>query len=251
MDQTGDDFVGQPIGDVPKRQPDDECNARRTDDGRFVGYCNRTAGWGTNSSDGRCSTHGGSDDSGAPEGNDNAEGNDGGAAPEDNTNAVTHALYVEHNRFYQQVIGDGLRELCDDIFEGYVKKYREVNGEPVAGEKARLSEIAVNQIKIIHSDNWAVDKPDDLESGNAFVDKETRIKTTEHDAREEHRYTESVVVKTQQRLRKEDRKWLKDMGLLGPDIDVAVGGEVDHNHDHGLDESTQEIIEDLAEDLRA
>ncbi|MDS0280287.1 hypothetical protein NDI85_21110 [Halomicroarcula sp. S1AR25-4] len=248
MDQTEDDLVGHPIDDVPKRQPGDDCNARRTDDGRFVGYCNRTAGWGTDGDGGRCSTHGGSDDSGAPEGNDNAEGD---GAPEDNTNAVTHALYVEHNRFYQKVITDGLRDLCDDIFEGYVRKYREVNGEPVAGEKARLSEIAVNQIKIIHSDNWAVDKPDDLESGNAFVDKETRIKTTEHAAREEDRYTESVVVKTQQRLRKEDRKWLKEMGLLGPDIDVAVDGEVDHTHEHGLDESTQEVIEDLSENLRA
>jgi len=225
----------------------DECG----DHGGNNGTCGLPAGWGTDFDSGKCRhCRGTSPDGSSHEGNDNAEGNDGGA-PEDNTNAVTHALYVEHNRFYQQVIGDGLRELCDDIFEGYVKKYREVNGEPVAGEKARLSEVAVNQIKIIHSDNWAVDKPDDLESGNAFVDKETRIKTTEHDAREEHRYTESVVVKTQQRLRKEDRKWLKDMGLLGPDIDVAVDGEVDHNHDHGLDESTQEIIEDLAEDLRA
>ena len=199
---------------------------------------------------GKCNSHGGADGSGAPEGNNNAEGNDGGASA-DNTNAATHALYVEHNKFYQEIIGDGLRELCDDIFEGYVKKFREVNGEPIAGEKARLSEIAVNQIKIIHSDNWAVDKPNDLESGNAFVDKETRIKTTEHDAREEERYSESVVVKTQQRLRKEDRQWLKDMGLLGPDIDVSVDGEVDHSHDHGLDEGTEKIIEDLADDLQA
>ena len=174
-----------------------------------------------------------------------------GESHSDNTNAVTHALYVEHNKFYQEVIGDDLRELCDKFFEGHVRKFREVNGEPTASEKGRLSEIAVNQIKIIHSDNWAVDKPDDLKTGNAFVDKETRIKTTEHDAREEERYTESVVVKTQQRLRKEDRQWLKDMGLLGPDIDVSVGGEVDHSHDHGLDDATEEIIEDLADDLQA
>jgi len=171
--------------------------------------------------------------------------------PNGSTNAVTHALYVEHNKFYQQVISDELQDLCDNIFEGYVQKFRDVNGEPVAGEKARLSEIAINHVKIIHSDNWSVDKPNDLETDTAFVDEETRVKTTEHDAVREHRYSESPVVKMQQRLRKEDRKWLKDMGLLGPDIDVSVGGEVDHSHDHGLDDATEEIIDDLADDLQA
>jgi hypothetical protein len=230
-----------------------------TDHGRErddIPYCTLAAGWGVEeASEGACDHHGGGGDNesaakaGAKEGG--AVGDSGGA-PEDNTNAVTHALFVENNRFYQEVIGDNLRELCDDIYEGYVKKFQEVNNEPIAGEKARLSEIAVNQIKIIHSDNWAVDKPDDLHSGSAFVDKETRIKTTEHETREEHRYTESVVVKTQQRLRKEDRKWLKDMGLLGADaVDVNVDGQVDHDHEHGLDEATEEIIEDLADDLKA
>lgn len=185
---------------------------------------------------GKCHTHGGADGSGPPEGN---------------VNASTHHLYTDADRFYQEIIGDGLRELCDRIFESYVEKFRQINGAPVAAEQARLFEISINQIKIIHSDNWAVDKPDDLESGNAFVDKETRIKTTEHDAREEERYTESPVVKTQQRLRKEDRKWLKEMGLLGPDIDVSVDGQVDHEHDHGLDDATEEIIDDLAENLKA
>ena len=217
-------------------------------------------------SHGKCHTHGGSEDSGAPEGNTNAEGNDGGApeqnsnaegnsggaAPEDNTNAVTHALYVESNRFYQDVIDDALRDLCDDIYDGYVKKFREVNGEPVAGEKARLSEIAINHIKVIHSDNWAADRPDSLDSGNALVDRETRVKASQNEFREEVRYKESVVVKTQQRLRKEDRKWLKEMGLLGADeLDVNVDGQVDHDHSHGLDEATREMIDDLEEDLKA
>ncbi|RQG93743.1 hypothetical protein [Natrarchaeobius oligotrophus] len=216
--------------------------------------CGRPAGWGTDFEDGKCRHHRGTNaDGSSHEGNTNAVGNDGGA-PEDNTNAVTHALFVESNRFYQQVIDDPLRELCDQIYESYVEKFRRVNGDPIVGEKARLSEIAVNHIKIIHSDNWATDKPADLESGNAFVDRETRIKTTEHDMREEHRYTESVVTKTQQRLRKEDRKWLKEYNMLGADeIAVDVSGEVDHSHDHehGLDESTQDLIDDLAEDLRA
>ncbi|PHQ47682.1 hypothetical protein DJ68_00540 [Halorubrum sp. C3] len=222
---------------------------------------------------GKCHSHGGStpskdenDDVGAPEDNTNAEGNAGGAAPEendnaegndggapeDNTNAVSHALFVESNRFYQEVIDDALRELCDDIYDSYVAKFREVNGEPIVGEKTRLSEIAINHIKIIHADNWVVDRPDDLHSGNALVDRETRVKASQNEFREEVRYKESVVVKTQQRLRKEDRKWLKEYGLLGADeLDVNVDGQVDHDHSHGLDEDTREMIDDLEEDLKA
>lgn len=239
-------LIGKPVDEVPQRAPDDDCNARRTDRGRFVGYCNRTAGWGTDSDEGRCSTHGGN--GGAPERNANAEGD---GAPADNTNAVSHGLFVDPNKFYEQVIGDGLRELCDRIYAGYVQKFREVNGEPTAGDESRLSEIAVNHVKIIHADNWAVQKPDSLQSGNAFVDEETRIKTTEHATHREHRYTQSPVVKIQQSLRKEDRKWLKEMGLLGPDIDVSVDGQIDHSHDHGIDEEMQALIEDLGETLQA
>jgi len=216
--------------------------------------CGRAAGWGTPDDTGRCRKHlGTSPDGSSHEGNDNAEGNDGGAAPEDNTNAVTHALYVESNRFYQEVIDDELRKLCDDIFDSYVEKFEQVNGAaPIVGEQARLSEIAVNHIKIIHADNWATDRPDDLDSGNALVDRETRVKASQSEFREETRYKESVVVKTQQRLRKEDRKWLKEMGLLGADeLDVNVDGQVDHDHSHGLDEATREMIDELEEDLKA
>lgn len=204
--------------------------------------CGLDAGWGTDNDSGPCKFHGGA----------GGDVGDPGGAPEGNTNAATHALYVESNRFYQDVIDDALRELCDDIYDGYVEKFREINGDPVAGEKARLSEIAINHIKIIHADNWASNRPEILDSGNALVDRETRVKTSQQGAHEEIRYTESVVIKAQQRLRKEDRKWLKDMGLLGADaIDVSVEGQVDHEHSHGLDEDTRAMIDELEEDLKA
>jgi len=207
MEQSEDDLVGNPLKEVPQREPDEDCNARRDDDGRFLGYCDRTAGWGTDGDNGRCRTHGG--DGGAPEGNDNAKGNNGGA-PEKNTNAVSHGLYAEKNRFYQEVIGDDLRELCDEIFEDYLQRYRSRHGDPLTPDEARLFEIAVNHIKIIHGDNWAADRPEETNSGNPIVDRES--KQTEYGER--ITYSESVVVGTQQKLRREDRAWLKDMGLL-------------------------------------
>lgn len=226
------------------RTYEDECGDHGDHD------CGLAAGWGTDFESGKCRFHRGtSPDGDSHEGNDFATGNDGGA-PAGNRNASTHDLYTQANTFYQEVIDDALRALCDRIYEGYAAKFREVNGEPVAGEQARLSEIAINHIKVIHGTNWATARPDDLDTGNALVDRETRVKTTEHERYEEHRYVESVVVQAQQKLRKEDRKWLKEYGLLGPDaVDVTVDGAVDH--EHGLDEATEALIDDLADDLKA
>jgi len=69
MEHQPDDLVGEPLEEVPERDAGEYCNARRTRDGAFVGYCKRTSGWGTDSDAGRCSSHGGAS-GGAPEGND-------------------------------------------------------------------------------------------------------------------------------------------------------------------------------------
>lgn len=81
MDHEPDDLVGKPLEEVPERDPDEHCNARRTRDGRFVGYCKRTSGWGTDRDTGRCSSHGGSGGSSTEH-----EGNDW---------AATHGAYSE------------------------------------------------------------------------------------------------------------------------------------------------------------
>ncbi|QRY26371.1 MULTISPECIES: hypothetical protein [Halobacterium] len=69
MEHAPDNLVGEPVDDVPEREPDEYCNARRTDGGTFVGYCQRTSGWGTDRDSGRCSSHGGASP-GAEKGND-------------------------------------------------------------------------------------------------------------------------------------------------------------------------------------
>jgi hypothetical protein len=45
------------MSDLPERDPDDNCNARKTDGS---GYCAHAAGWGTDHDMGRCKFHGGS-----------------------------------------------------------------------------------------------------------------------------------------------------------------------------------------------
>lgn len=81
MEHQPEDLVGEPVEEVPKRDPGEYCNARRHEGGRFVGYCKRTAGWGTDSNDGRCSSHGAAGGS-----SDEHEGNDW---------AATHGAYSE------------------------------------------------------------------------------------------------------------------------------------------------------------
>ena len=56
-----EELIGEPIENVPQREPGGDCNARRSADGKFKGYCGNPAGKGTEHlGDGRCSHHGGS-----------------------------------------------------------------------------------------------------------------------------------------------------------------------------------------------
>jgi len=161
------------------------------------GYCE---GWQMDN--GRCHKHGGRNED---------DDRDAGGAPEGNINSISHGLYAETNKFYQTIMSDKERALCDEIFQDYCTQFREKHGDPHTGEQARLFEVSVNHVKIIHSDNWATDKPESLESGNPMVDKGERFNTEGVPYQE---YTETVVLKGQTRLRNSDRQWLKDMGLL-------------------------------------
>lgn len=60
MSPTESDLVGEPIEDVPQREPGEYCNARKSSEGTFQGFCGAVAGKGTDHlGEGRCSHHGG------------------------------------------------------------------------------------------------------------------------------------------------------------------------------------------------
>lgn len=155
-------------------------------------------------------------------------------APEGNTNAVAHGLYAEENRFYQDVMTGSQRALCDEIFQDYCTRFRERNGEPHTGEQARMFEIAVNHIKLLHSDNWLAHKPESLDSGNPMVDRFERY-NSEGVPYEEYR--ETVVLDGQKKLKQEDRQWLKDYNLL-------------HSAEQKDAEGTQALAEIWAKELQ-
>jgi len=170
--------------------------------------CQRPAGWGTGSSEGRCKFHGGSTPT--------KEENEDVGPPEGSVNAVTHSLHARKvNAVYQKVFSSEIQALVDSIYEDYLEDYRERHGEPRTGDKAELFRIAVSYGKHVHSEEWAIEKPEDLESGNALVDKETSYKTTsEGEVVPETEYKQTVVAKGQQSLSQDRRMWLKDLGLL-------------------------------------
>ncbi|PCR89307.1 hypothetical protein [Natrinema ejinorense] len=181
--------------------------------------CGHPEGWGTENDSGPCKFHGGAGGSGGER--------EGAGAPEENTNAVTHGAYADHNSYYQNVLDDALREFVDDVFEDYLEQYRELHGDPVLGIESELFRISVTHAKDIGLDRWADEKPEGLESGHPLVDEETEIVPVgEGQTETQRRYRESVVLAAQKKLSTDRRQWLKDFGLLeDPDSQLADSQE--------------------------
>ena len=167
-----------------------------------------------------------SDGRGAPKGNDNAVGNSGGGAPEENVNAVKHSIHAKANSVYQKVFSDAICGIVDRIYADYIHDYKERHGEPPFGHEAELFRIAVSYGKHLHSEEWAISKPGELESGNAMVDRETKVKTTTEGLLTEETYKQTVVQKGQKSLSQDRRMWLKDLGLLDTNPESQKAGAV-------------------------
>jgi len=200
MEPSEDDLIGQPVSDVPKRQPDADCNARRSDDGRFLGYCDRTAGWGTDTGEGRCRTHGGN-----------------GGAPEGNANAASHELYSQSNTYYQRR-DEAAQALIDAIYEDYHQRFVSRHGEPATGDEAMLFKVAVSVHKLLKADEWEADRPETLDSGHPLVDRSEK-RTAQGDSYYEYKRT--AVLQAEKQLEGFVRRWLKDNDLLAPEDDGA------------------------------
>jgi hypothetical protein len=179
--------------------------------------CGLGAGWGTENDSGPCKFHGGA----------GGDIGDPGGAPEDNTNAVTHGAYADHNSYYQDILDDAMRAFVDDVFADYLERYRELHGDPPLGIEAELFRVSVTHAKDIGLDRWADEKPDGLESGHPLVDEETEIVPVGDGVTEtQRRYRESVVLAAQKKLSNDRRMWLKDLGLLeDPDSQLADSQE--------------------------
>ena len=176
---------------------------------------------------GKCHSHGGStptkdenENVGAKEGNDNAEGNEGGDGAE-----PTHGVYADNNKMYTEEFDDALRDYADRVFDDLMDRYEERFGDVPFWIETNFREISINSGKRIYADNWSTDKPDQLKTTSPLVDKETEPVPTGEGTVTKVTYSESVPVGTQQRYRREDRQWLKSIGMFehDPDNQLAEG----------------------------
>jgi len=70
MTQPEEELIGKPTEEVPQREPDEYCNARKSSNGIFEGYCQQQAGHRTeHQGRGRCWLHGGN----SPRGEDSPQ----------------------------------------------------------------------------------------------------------------------------------------------------------------------------------
>ena len=207
------------------------CGSAETESGD---PCQRPAGWGTShNGEGRCRDHPGR---GAPEGNDNAVGNKGGPGAE-----VTHGVYADVNKLYDETFGDEMVALVDAMAADLYERFETLHGAPTISQKSRMFEIAMNVAKGIYADNWAEDKPDALKTTSPLVDRETKpVPIGDGMTTKQAKYKESVPVGTQQRYRREDRQWLKSMGLLENDPDSKTANALGDVKDAWIADLSQE-----------
>lgn len=198
---------------------EDRCPGTNRNDER----CGHPEGWGTDNDEGPCKFHGGA----TPTAEENPDV--GRGEQDENQNATTHSLHARKvNAVYQQVFSDAIQALVDDIYQDYIDDYQERHGEPRTGDQAELFRIAVSHGKHVHSEEWAIDKPSTVDSGNALVDEEHETKFVEGAGIvNETSYKQTVVQKGQQSLSQDRRMWLKDLGLLdtNPESQKAEAAE--------------------------
>lgn len=109
MDVQEDEYIGDPLSEVPKQQPTSEnCMGKRWEkrDGGtvFVGYCRSWPGRGTDHvGEGRCTNHGGHN-----------SGENGQGAPEENDNRTTHGAFKEH---FASDLTPAERDAIDDLVD--------------------------------------------------------------------------------------------------------------------------------------
>jgi len=219
MDVTEEELIGDPIDDVPEQPADYDCNARKSDDGTFQGYCGARAGKGTDHvGEGRCSNHGGEADGGDREGS---------GAPEGNDNAATHELYSAENTYYQRR-SEAAQEFIDATYRDYHGRFESRHGEPNTGDEAMLFKVAVSIHKLLKADEWEATRPQTLDSGHPLIDRSEK-RTAQGE--EYYEYVRSAVLKAEKQLEGFVRRWLKDNDLLGPaddgaDVEVNVTAEM-------------------------
>lgn len=191
----------------PREWPDDVdlpdnihrrcCTTKR--DIRGSGPCQAYPVGGLDSPHDRCKHHGGAT---------GADGRDGGGAPEGNTNGMKHGLFVNPGSLYDE-LSDERQRRADALAASLGERYEAANGrEPDAMALENIERIAVEAVKLDLADDWMAEHAVD---GNPLMEEATIAQDTSRPVDVER---PSMLHSVAQGIRRENRQWMKDMGLL-------------------------------------
>ena len=168
---------------------DDICGAEAKSTGE---PCQRPAGWGTDSSSGRCKFHGGAST----------------GAPEKNQNAQKHGLHSTPEYLLED-LDETHRDTYHATFESLCSRYERIHGyEPDFAAKKRLSRVSVEMVKEDLADEYLKQNHSD----HILVEDEV-VGYTEDGRPQEVTQTNKILPELTA-LKRETRLTLKDMGLL-------------------------------------
>lgn len=189
---------------VSEEPTDGRCNARAGENG--WGYCESypvTDGDGA-PRNGRCRMHGGTNPGGAREGS---------GAPENNQNAATHRMTAAPSKLYENLSEEN-RALVDGVHDSNVAQLAERWGGRENIPEVHITHsrrVAMNVLKVtVFAEDWQYEEA--KKSGNPLIETKTR----EADSGETYEVDiTSLVEDVASDLARENRMWLKDMGILG------------------------------------
>lgn len=126
-------YLGNEPDEVPRIEPDEQCNGKKverddeSEETVFAGYCNATAGKGTDHlGEGRCKYHGGAS-TGAPKGNQNAQ---------------THALNADPHHYFQSLPREQ-KEYVRDVAASIQDRIRARSGDVDYLDRVMTRRIAI------------------------------------------------------------------------------------------------------------
>jgi len=126
-------------------------------------------------------------------------GGKGSGAPEGNGNAETHGLRSDREQWFERH-----RDDCEELVRALVASY--VEDAPFGWESAakidQLCEIAIDQVRLRHSNDWLDD----------FLTEQT-VSVTEN-GREITRLEENPAHMPRDRIKRTNAKILKDLGVM-------------------------------------
>lgn len=172
----------------------------------------------------------------APRDNDFAKGNPGGGAPEQNTNARKHSLYMREDDYIQRQSDDDqnwIFELTESLVDMYRRRH---GGKPPKAIRNRLESIAIDMHRVAWANDYFADEGLTQIRQEVVGDETITAEKLNLWASEIRHYNDSI------------EKRMDKHGLLDPPSEGNfAGGAVMASDDYAIEFSEDELNQDPEE----